>query len=90
MASQLPLPVVLEAFCRDLRSIRTYKSYKNDISRLRIFFGPICDSLKNCPPGTKRRPGNRKPMRDKYAGRHVQAELLENIAPQIMKRFFFI
>ena len=54
MASQLPLVLVLEAFCKYLESTRTFKSFKNDFSRLRAFFGPICQSLESCPPGVKR------------------------------------
>jgi hypothetical protein len=56
VASSIPLPVILEGFCRYLKAPRTYKSFKNDISRLRIFFGPICESLKPSLPGSK---GNR-------------------------------
>ena len=50
VASRLRLPVVLEAFCKHLEVTRTYKSFKNDFSRLRSFFGPICESLQPCPP----------------------------------------
>jgi len=45
-ASQLRVPEILEAFCKHITATRTYKSYKNDISRLRSFFGPVCESLK--------------------------------------------
>lgn len=46
LASKMPLEEILEAFCRHLAGTRTYKSCKNDYSRLRIFFGPLCESLK--------------------------------------------
>jgi integrase len=78
VASKLPLETILEAFCRHLAATRTYKSYKNDFSRLRVFFGPVCKSLE---------PGSKHPAFDKYAGRHVQAKLLEDITPQAINRF---
>lgn len=73
IASQLPLPLILEDFCRYLKTARTYKSYKNDISRLRVFFGPICESLRICPPGVKRDLPSSKPM--------------EDIAPSVINQF---
>lgn len=87
VASKLPLPIVLEDFCKYLEITRTYKSYKNDISRLRVFFGPICESLKPCPPGIKRGRKSYKPVADKYAGAHVKAELLDDVSPEIINRF---
>ena len=87
VTSKLPLPIVLENFCKYLKISRTYKSYKNDISRLRIFFGPICESLRICPPGIKRAHKYSKPVADKYAHAHVKAELLEDISPEIINRF---
>ena len=87
VASRLPLPVVLEDFCRYLKRTRTYKTYKNDISRLRVFFGPVCESLKPHPPGTKRGTKSSKPVADKYARVHVKAELLEDITQEVINRF---
>ena len=87
VASKLPLPVILEAFCRYMKTIKTYKSYKNDVSRLRTFFGPICDSLKICPPGAPNRSGSSKPATDKYAKVHIRAELLEDITSEVINRF---
>lgn len=87
VASQLPLALILEDFCRYLKTARTYKSYKNDISRLRVFFGPICESLQICPPGTARGRQSAKPMKDKYADSHVKARLLEDISPQVINCF---
>ena len=49
MAIRLPLTVVLEEFCKQLKATRTSKSFKNDFSRLRIFFGPAC---VECSPKT--------------------------------------
>lgn len=81
-SSKLELPAILEAFCSYLRSSRTHKSYKNDFSRLRIFFGPICESLK---PG--KAPGSKRPASDRYASKHVRAKLLEDVTPQMINRF---
>ena len=86
-ASKLPLPALLPAFCKHLAATRTYKSCRNDLSRLRIFFGPICELLEPGIPGSKDRPRNSKRRPDKYAGRHVRAELLEDITPQMINRF---
>jgi integrase len=87
IASQLPVTFVLEDFCRYLETARTYKSYKNDISRLRVFFGPVCERLKICPPGIKRGQQSAKPMKDKYADSHAKAQLLEDISPRVINRF---
>ena len=87
VASQLRVPIVLEAFCKYLEATRTHKSFKNDFSRLRAFFGPICESLKPCPPGIKRGLASRKSGKDKYAHAHVQAELIEDISSQTINRF---
>ena len=36
IASRTPLPTILEAFYNELKATRTFKSYKNDFSRLRV------------------------------------------------------
>jgi hypothetical protein len=87
ITSRLPLINILEDFCKYLQITRTRKSYKNDISRLRIFFGPICEALKPGPPGGKRKNRQSKKIGDKYAGVHIKAELLENITPETINRF---
>ncbi|MBN2136967.1 MAG: tyrosine-type recombinase/integrase, partial [Sedimentisphaerales bacterium] len=87
VTSKLPLPVVLEDFCKYLRITRTHKSYKNEFSRLRVFFGPICESLRIQPPGIERDRRSSKPVADKYAHAHVKAELLEDITPEVINRF---
>jgi integrase len=87
VASRLPLTQVLEAFCRHLMATRTYKSWKNDFSRLRIFFGPLCEALKPGTPGVLRNEGSPKATIDRYADKHVQAELLEDVTPQLINRF---
>ncbi len=87
VASQLPLVPILEAFCKHLASTRTYKSFKNDFSRLRAFFGPICQSLEPCLPGVKRGQQRKKTGTDKYAGAHVRGAFLEDITPEVINRF---
>ncbi len=87
ITSRLPLLNVLEDFCKYLEITRTYKSYKNDISRLRIFFGPICEALKPCLPGGKRSNRHSKRIADKYVDVHIKAELLEDITTEIINRF---
>ena len=84
--SKLHLPAILQTFCRHLMATRTYKSYKNDFSRLRIFFGPICRELEIRPPGSPDRPQAR-PRSDKYEGQHAQAKFLEDVTPQVINRF---
>ncbi len=87
VASQLSVPVVVEAFCKHLRATRTYKSFKNDTCRLRAFFGPVCESLRPLPPGVPRGKWSAKSGTDKYAGAHVQVELLEDISPEVINGF---
>ena len=87
MASQLRVPVVLEVFCKHLKATRTRKSFKNDFSRLRAFFGPVCESLKLGNPEGKGTIGSKRPWQDKYAGSHVKAEFLEDISPEAINHF---
>jgi integrase len=86
IASKLPLTMVLEAFCNYVRNKLTFKSYKNDICRLRTFFGPICESLKPYPD-TLYENINKPFRKDKYEGMHVKAELLEDISAEKINRF---
>jgi integrase len=44
--SRTPLPEFLEEFCQFLSTVRTGKSYKNDLSILRMLFGPVCSGLE--------------------------------------------
>jgi hypothetical protein len=43
VASTPPLATILEAFRRELKATHTFKSYKTDYSRVRVFFGPLCE-----------------------------------------------
>ncbi|MFC1633601.1 tyrosine-type recombinase/integrase [Planctomycetota bacterium] len=87
VASKTPLPAILEAFCKELMATRTFKSYKNDFSRLRVFFGPVCDLLEPGVSGAKFGTKKAKYGHDKYAGKHVKAELLEDISAEVINRF---
>ena len=87
VTSKLPLGPALEAFCTHLEATRTRKSYKNNVSRLRVFFGPMCEALRPSAPGAEKPGRSRRPVPDRYAGKHVQAKLLEDITPQVISRF---
>ena len=87
VASRLPLETILKAFCSDLAATRTYKSYKNDFSRLRIFFGPVCEALKPGITGVKLGTASTVEPPDRYARQHVQAEFLEDVTAQVINRF---
>jgi integrase len=87
VASKTPLSAIMEAFCQELKATRTFKSYKNDFSRLRVFFGPICESLKPGAPGTALGTRPTTSGHDKYADQHVKAALLEDITPEAINRF---
>jgi integrase len=83
VVSKLPLALILEDFCGHQQAKRPYKAYRNDFSKLRVFFGPRCEALKLGTLG-----GNsRKPYHDRYADAHVKAELLEDITPELINRF---
>ena len=87
--SRTPLPEFLENFCRFLRTIRTRKSYKNDVSYLRIFFGPLCPAMQ---PGSHVNPRftpapNPKPATDTKRHLHVAATHLEDITTGVIEGF---
>jgi len=87
VTSKLPLGPALEPFCTHLEATRTRKSYKNNVSRLRVFFGPMCEALRPSAPGAEKPGRSPRPVPDRYAGKHVQAALLEDITPQLISRF---
>jgi integrase len=89
MPSETPIRDFLEGFCQYLKSTRTRKSYKNDISYLRIFFGPICRSLE--PGNTCNR---RKVLRTDHPkvqeacrNEHVRVGLLEEVTGEMISQF---
>ncbi len=86
-ASELPVVTVVAAFCEHLKLRCPHKSYKNDVSRLRAFFGQICEELKIGRAGCKVAKENSKPFPDKFAHAHVKVERLEEVTPAIINRF---
>ena len=87
LASRLPIRMVLQNFCEHLQITRTYKSCKNDLSRLRIFFGPICDALQLGLPGGAVKTDTPKQPADRYARDHVKVALLEDVTPTMINQF---
>ncbi len=86
--SLTPIVPFLEEFTGHLATSRTRKSYKNDISYLRIFFGPICEALK--PGGTRNHrfgPGEGSEGIDRFKGRHVEVKTLEQLSANVMSNF---
>ncbi len=83
-----PVAEFLEQFASHLASTRTRKSYKNEISYLRVFFGPVCEALK---PGSSRniRYGERQPKEvlDQFEGHHVEVKTLEQLTANLMGDF---
>ncbi|HSW02232.1 MAG TPA: tyrosine-type recombinase/integrase [Sedimentisphaerales bacterium] len=77
----------MEAFCQELKTTRTFKSYKNDFSRLRVFFGPVCESLMPGVPGAALGTRPTTHGHDKYADKHIRAALLEDVTPEVINRF---
>jgi len=86
--SKTPLPSFLQDYCQFLVTIRTAKSYKNDVSVLRVFFGPICPALKlgTCV-NTKWRSGQALEVADRMKEVHVHAQYLEEITPGLLEDF---
>jgi len=85
--SRLPLVEFLETFCHHERAVKSHKTYKNDISRLRVVFGTICESLKILPPGSTDSPRQARPRPDSYAGQHIRAKFLEDVTMEIINRW---
>jgi integrase len=86
-ASRLPIRMVLQKFCEHLEVTRTFKSYKNDVSRLRVFFGPICEALELGLPGGAVKTDTPKRPADHYARAHVKVTLLEDVSPAMINQF---
>lgn len=81
--SRLELPFIVEEFCRHLRARSPHKARGNDISKLRCFFGPICESLQLGMLGGT----SKKRCADKYAGAHVKATVLEELSAEMINQF---
>jgi integrase len=86
--TKTPLPEFMEDFCKFLSTIRTSKSYKNDVSSLRVIFGLICPSLE---PGScvnkHLESTEHKPVAEKKKYRHIQVKYLEEITPAKIEDF---
>jgi integrase len=87
LASKIPLAEFLGTFCGHERAVKAHKTYKNDVSRLRVIFGPICEALKILPPGSPDSPRQGRPRPDRYAGLHIQADLLEDVTTEVINRW---
>ena len=85
-ASRLPLPALLEAFCGHMKAKQPYRSYRKDAGLLRNAFGEVSEALKIQPPGSPLR-RQAKPRADKYAGDHINAKFLEDVAAEVINRF---
>jgi integrase len=80
--SSTPLPEFLAGYCRFLSTIRTAKSYKNDLSVLRMIFGPACDALQPGSCVNKRwASAARAAPPAKPGATHIHARLLEELTP---------
>jgi integrase len=89
MPSETPIADFLEGFCQYLRGTRTRKSYKNDISYLRIFFGPICASLKpgNTCNRSKTLRKERPKVQESCKSQRVRIGLLEELSSEMVSQF---
>ena len=75
-----PLCPLLEQFCAQLATVRTGKSYKNDVSYLRTFFGPVCDALEPGSTVNHRFRGRKLANApDRLKHRHVHVRTLEEL-----------
>lgn len=86
-----PIVPFLEAFCTYLATVRSAKAYKNDVSCLRTFFGPVCDALR---PNTtlNRRFKAQRPIRvpDRLSHRHVNVSTLEQLTAREVEQFITV
>ena len=85
--SQTPLPAYLQNYCQFLSTVRTRKSYTNDASCLRIFFGPICPTLQLGSCVNKRWQGQGPSVKDRMARLHVKANRLKQITTGVIEDF---
>jgi hypothetical protein len=75
MADELGLTAVLENFCEHLEA--TCMSFKNDINRLRLILGEVCESDYI---GIKKQPINSSSnFSDKYANAHAKSDFVERL-----------
>jgi integrase len=88
-ATKTPLAKLLEDFVAYLRANHRNKSVKNDLSRLRMIFGPLTTALEfaakkdNLTGEVQGKP----PERDSTDAPRVAAEYAEQITPPLINRF---
>ena len=88
LPSATPIDSFLQAFCEHLETIRSRKAYKNDLSYVRIFFGPVCPALKPGHTVNHRfEPTKRTRVKDQLARRHVRIGILEELTPGMIEAF---
>jgi len=87
--SKIPLPEFLEDFCQFLTTIRTSESYRGDLSSLRVFFGPICPSLKLGTHVNRRfrEDDEGRPIKDRFQRKHVAVKELEDVTAGLIETF---
>lgn len=83
-----PICAFLESFCTHLATIRSKKAFKNDISYLRTFFGPVCKALKPRNTVNERFKSNRQIIvADHLSHRHVAVSTLEKLTAREIEGF---
>jgi len=87
--SKIPLPEFLEDFCQFMTTIRTAESYRGDLSSLRVFFGPICPSLKLGTHVNRRfrEDDDGRPIKDRFQRKHVAVKELEDVTAGLIETF---
>jgi len=88
--SNTPIRPFLQSFCEFLRSTRTRKSAKNDISYLRSFFGPCCPALQlgsNVPHKFRRNRKSLPRVPDRLRKRHVPIGRVEQLSAEMVNTF---
>jgi integrase len=83
-----PIRPFLEAFCAHLATTRSAKAYKNDISYLRTFFGPVCKVLEPKNTVNRRFKSSRRIIvPDHLSNRHVAVGTLEQLTAREIEGF---
>jgi integrase len=85
--SNTPIRPFLQDLCECWKKTRTGKGATNDISRLRLFFGPVCPALKYPPQTEKKHKDNRRPRpswRDPKTDMLVPVKRLEDLTATII------
>ena len=83
--SLTPLKGFLEDYLALLKATRPHKSYKNDVSYLRLIFGPVCAEL--APHDSLGRPVSAQRWRTGRPVKPICAEHLEDVTPSDISGF---